>query len=65
MTDKDAAIERLLEIAKGHIETVDGEWGCCHDFNEALENSYQGETINCPMHDDAVEIAELEAVLRA
>jgi hypothetical protein len=72
MSDSDdarrTAINRLLELAKSRITTIDGEWGCCHTYQEALTLTRErGEwdedetdlTFTCWMHDEALELAEL------
>jgi hypothetical protein len=72
--EQQTAINRLLELAKSRITTIDGEWGCCHTYQEALtltrERLYGDDdeidlTITCPMHDEALELAEIERVLVA
>ena len=66
------AIARLLELAKSRIETMDGEWGCSHTYQEALTNRrvlFDWEdpdsptTFLCQMHHEALEVAALEAIL--
>lgn len=56
---RDEAIERLIEIAKGSIGIVDGEWGCCHGYDDALKKKS-----SCMMHKEALEIAELIEAVR-
>lgn len=54
---RDEAVKRLLEIAKADIDMLDGEWGCCHSYDEAVAASY------CTYHSEAVEVEALERVL--
>lgn len=54
---REDAIARLLELAKDRIGTIDGEWGCCHGYGEALEEP------SCMMHEEAAEVRLLEAAL--
>lgn len=51
------AIEALVDLAKDRIGTIDGEWGCCHEYDVAL--SYAG----CRMHKEAVELQQIIDVL--
>lgn len=71
MTEREA-ISELLELAMDRISTIDGEWGCCHTFEEALTQRREREewddpeddlTLSCPMHEEAVKVADLAAVL--
>ena len=58
-TDQIKAIARLIELAKDRIETIDGEWGCCHSFDEAVAGDCS------KMRDDAAEVVALVAALSA
>lgn len=58
LSPRDAAIARLLKIAKESVEMYEGEWGCGHRFDAALALP------SCDAHIDAAEIAKLEAALR-
>jgi len=69
---RDEAIHALIEIAKESVATVDGEWGCGHNYNEALTLVTEAEPelgvrsqriTDCYMHDEAVRIAALIAAL--
>jgi hypothetical protein len=71
MMTHDEAVEALIELAKSRIITIDGEWGCCHDYEEALANVHDDELgdgpqpIDCDMHDEAVELSHIIEAVRA
>lgn len=70
MSRKSEAIAALVELAKDRIQTIDGEWGCCHSYEEALTlmtdaDLAYGEVSEpisaCSMHDEAVQLRDIIA----
>jgi hypothetical protein len=62
---KAEAIFQLAEYAKNYLWVIDGEYGCCHSYEEMLANMADAELgdgpkpIQCPMHDEAVEVSRI------
>lgn len=66
---KDEAVAALIGLAKSRIATLDGEWGCCHDYEEALANVEDWgdgpQPIDCTMHVEAVELSRIIKAARS